>query len=214
MMIETALVHAFHVVIGALFAHTSGVTFGEGFLGIGGSSSGTDRKNTLAGYGDLGNIFNTGVAQGNQQLSQGNQNTGSAANFDNQILNGNRSSIMSALSPQISSITGQANQARKQQANLGTARGGGVNAGDQQMQQQEQGAISNVVGGAQPAAAKDLAQIGAGQTSAGGNLLGLGANAAGTLTGDSIDSYKTTSANNAALGSAAGTIASSLLFGM
>lgn len=185
-----------------------------GFLGIGGSGSSTDRKQQLAGYGDLSNIFNTGLNQGQGALNQGQSDLGQSAGYNAKLLSGDRSTIMSALSPEISSITGQGDAARQQQAAMGTARGGGTNAGNQQQQQKEQGAISSAVGGVQPQAAQSLAGIGGTEAGLGNSLLGLSNNAAGNLTNDAIESYKTTSAQNAAQGQALGQIASGLIFGM
>lgn len=182
-----------------------------GMLGIGGSGSNTDRKQQLGGYGDLANVFNTGMTQGSSTLGQGQTDLGSSAGYDNKILNGDRSSIMSALSPQISSITGQGAANQRQQAAMGTSRGGGTNAGDQQLAQREQGQISSAVGGAQPAAAQSLAGIGSTESGIGSNLLGLGATGAQDLTGDAINSYKTTSANNMATGAGLGQLAAGLI---
>jgi hypothetical protein len=211
MAIGLMIHHAIHVVVAAFAAHSSVIHFGEGFLGIGGSSSGTDRKQQLAGYGDLSNVFNTGMQQGSATLGQGQSELGSAAGYDTKILNGDRSSIMSALSPQISSITGQGAANQRQQAAMGTSRGGGTNAADQQLQQREQGQISSAVGGAQPAAAQSLAGIGATESGLGSNLLGLGATGAQDLTGDAINSYRATSANNAALGQGIGQLAAGII---
>lgn len=185
-----------------------------GFLGIGGSGSSTDRKQQLAGYGDLSNIFNTGLNTGKSDLNQGQSDLGQSAGYNAKLLSGDRSTIMSALSPEISSITGQGDAARRQQAAMGTARGGGTNAGNQQQQQKEQGAISSAVGGVQPQAAQSLAGIGGTEAGLGNSLLGLSNNAAGNLTNDAIESYKTTSAQNGAAGAALGQIASGLIFGM
>lgn len=185
-----------------------------GFLGIGGSGSNTDRKQQIAGYGDLSNIFNTGLDTGKSNVAQGTSDLGQSAGYDSKLLNGDRSTILQAISPEVSSITGQADAARRQQAALGTSRGGGTNANNQQIQQREQGAISNAVGGVQPQAAQSLAGIGGTEAGLGANLLGLGNNAAGNLTGDAINSYKTTSAQNGAAGAALGQIASGLIFGL
>lgn len=119
-----------------------------------------------------------------------------------------------ALSPEISSITGQADQNRKQQSAMGTARGGGTDAINQQQQQNTQGQISQLINQARPQAAQQMQGIGAQELGTGSNLLGLGANAAGALTSDAGNSYATTSAQNQAAGSALGGLASSLLFGL
>lgn len=185
-----------------------------GLFGIGGSASKTDRQNTLTGYGDLQNVFNTGLNTGKPAVAQGQSDLGQAAGYDSKLLNGDRSTIMQALSPQISSITGQADAARRQQAAMGTSRGGGTNANNQQQQQREQGAISSAVGGVQPQAAQSLAGIGGTEAGLGANLLGLANNAGSNLTNDAMESYKTTSAQNGAMGQALGSIASGLIFGI
>lgn len=185
-----------------------------GMFGIGGSASKTDRSNQLTGYGDLQNIFNYGLDSGKQGQAQGQQQLGQAGDYWSKLLTGNRSDIMSAMQPEISSVTGQGDAARRQQSALGTSRGGGTNALNQQAQTKEQAQISNMVAGARPQAAQQVANIGTAELSNSGNLLGLGNNAAGNLTSNATNSYKVTSAQNQAQGQAAGQIASALLFGM
>lgn len=185
-----------------------------GFLGLGGSASKTDRNQVLQGYGDLQNVFNYGIPQGKAGQAQGQADLGQSANYWQKLLGGDRSSMMSALSPEISSITGQADQARKQQSAMGTARGGGTNAGDQQQQQQEQGQISNLIAGARPQAAQQMQSIGGQELSNASNLLGLGTNAAGSLTNAATNSYGTTAGQSAQQGQAIGQMAAMLAFGL
>lgn len=185
-----------------------------GFLGVGGSASSTDRKNQLTGYGDLQNVFNYGIPQGQQGQSQGQSDLGSSSSYWGKLLNGDRSSITSALQPEISSITGQGDAARRQASALGTSRGGGTNAANQQSQTAEQGQISNLIAGARPQAAQQLQGIGQTELNNSANLLGLGNQAGTSLTNAATNSYQTTSAQNAAQGQAAGQIASALLFGL
>jgi hypothetical protein len=172
----------------------------SGFLGIGGSSSKTDRSQYLGGQGALSNIFNTAIPSGASD-------TGAAEGFNKSVLSGNRSAITQALQPEIGTITGEANQAKKQQAAMGTSRGGGTNAQNQQLDKQTQAAITGTINQARPEASKQLASIGS-------NLLGLGENAAGQYTGNAASSYATTTANNTAAGQAAGQAAAALLFGV
>jgi hypothetical protein len=196
--------HVLHTVAAYLIAHlgtgAGGVHLCDGFLGIGGSSSGTDRKN-------LNNIFNTGLTQGTSDLTQGGADTSKAAGYNSGILGGDRSSIMQALSPEISGITGRADAQRKEQANLGTSRTGGTNADNQQQQQRTDAQVSNLIGTARPQAAQQLASIGANQSGLGTNLLGLGEKTV-------ADMYPTDVKKNQETGQAAGQIASALLFGL
>ena len=195
-MIAAVLIHGFHAALAYLAIHAGGIHCANGILG---GSSKTDRQNTLAGYGDLNNLFNVG-------LTGGTAATGAAQSYNESLLSGNRSQISQALSPEISAITGQANQNKKQQAAMGTSRGGGTNALNQQQDQNTQAQISQTINQARPAAAQQLASIGS-------NLLGLGSDAAQGLTKDAITSYQTTSAQNAANGQAAGQLAAGLIFG-
>lgn len=97
---------------------------------------------------------------------------------------------------------------------MGTARGGGTNAANQQSQASEQGQVSNLIAGARPQAAQQEQGIGQAELSNSANLLGLGTQAGSSLTNAATNSYQTTSAQNAAQGQAAGQIASALLFGL
>jgi len=193
------LTHGFHTVL-AYFAVHGHVYLCDGFLGIGGSASKTDRKQYLAGQGNLNNLFNVGISGGSDA-------TGKAAGYDSSILSGNRASISQALQPEISGITGRADQQKKQQAAMGTSRGGGTNATNQQADTATQAAITGTINQARPQASQQLASIGS-------NLLNLGENAAATSTGDAASSYEKTSAQNAATGQAAGQAAAALLFGV
>ena len=182
-----------------------------GILGIGGSASKTDRQHQLQGYGDLQNVFNYGIPAGQAGQQQGQSDLGDASNFWQKILGGDRSAISAALSPEISSITSQNDQNRKQQAAMGTARGGGTNAQNQQQQQVEQGQITNLINGARPQAAQQVQGIGTTELSNSQNLLGLGTGAASNLTGDATKSYETSADMNEKQGAGAGQLASLLL---
>lgn len=157
-----------------------GTAIGAGVGALGGwlahrhQSSKTDRGQYLQGQGNLQNLFNYG-------LDSGKAATNEAQNYNSAILTGNRATIAQAEAPEINAITGQADQAKKQQASMGTARTGGTSAANQQRQQQSQGEVSNLIAKARPEAARAQANLG-------GNLLGLGANAASTYTNNAAAS--------------------------
>lgn len=197
-------------------------------FGIGGSSSKTDRQQQLTGYGDLQNIFNYALPQGQSTLSGGQGTTnqglgelGQAANYNSKILSGNRSAVTEAMAPEINSVTSQANQLKKQQSAMGTSRGGGTNAGNQQLGTQESGQITNLIAQARPQASQALSQIGAqtggiglGEMGVGANLLGLGNSAANNLlTGATTAKQEDDQQNNQA-GAAAGQLAAMALLAM
>ncbi len=183
-----------------------------GMFGLGGSASKTDRKNQLQGYGDLQNIFNYGLPAGQQGQQQGQEQLGQAGSYWSKLLGGDRTSIMSALQPEISSVTDQGNAQRRQAASMGTARGGGTNALNQQSQTQEAKQISNLVAGARPQAAQQVGQIGTTELNNSANLLGLGNQAATNLTNAASNSYGTTAGQAQQQGQAAAQMAAMLLF--
>lgn len=157
----------------------------------GGSSAKTDRSTYLQGQGALNNVFNYALPTGEAATSQ-------AVDYNSKILSGDRAAVTQAEAPEINAVTGQADQAKKQQAAMGTSRSGGVNAGNQQRQTQVQGAVTDLIDKARPQAAASQASIGA-------NTLGLGSNAAQNSAADALTSYggKGTSVNAANNGAAA-----------
>jgi hypothetical protein len=150
-----------------------------GFLGIGGSSTKTDRSQTLQGYGDLGNLFNFGISTAKQGI-------GAAQNYFGKLLSGNRTVAQQAIAPEVNQINAASDASKRQLATSGTARGGGTAPANQRTSSDVMAQIDNLLFGAQGGAAKGLAQTG----EAG---LEAGAKAGQDLTADSIasrvDSY-------------------------
>ena len=181
-----------------------------GFLGIGGSSAKTDRKQTLQGYGDLQNIFNFGMSSGKSQLTAGQGTLGTAltelqgpASYYQKLLSGNRPALLQAIQPAVNAATDQADAQKRQAAASGTARGGGTNATQQQQDTERMAAIDNALASAKGGAAEGEARVAGETASIGGtelntalNLLGLGSNAASNLTSASIGSRPTSNAIN------------------
>jgi hypothetical protein len=118
---------------------------------------------------------------------------------------------MQAMSPEINSVTGQANQQRKQAATMGTSRGGGTNAGNQQAQTNTAAQVSNLISQARPQAAQQLSSIGGAELSNAGNLLGLGQTSAANLGSLAGNSRIESDQNNQAAGQAAGELAMAAL---
>jgi hypothetical protein len=176
-----------------------------GFLGIGGSSAKTDRAQTLQGYSDLSNVFNFGLDTAKAGSAAGAATTGAGISALSQplqywqnILSGNRTSMNAAIAPEKNAIQSQGDAQRRQQAALGTARGGGTSAANQQQQTNQMAQVDNALLQARPEAAKEtaniggeLAQVGNAQTAEALNALGIGSTAASNLTADSINSRPT-----------------------
>jgi len=151
-----------------------------GFLGLGNSSAKTDRKETLQGYGDLGNLFNFGISTAKQGI-------GAAQSYYGKLLSGNRTVAQQAVAPEANQLNAASDAQKREQSQMGTARGGGTAPANQTRQTDVMGQIDNLLFGAQSGAAKGEAQTGEAGLQAGGQ-------AGQDLTADSIksrmDSYQ------------------------
>jgi len=167
-----------------------------GFLGIGGSSANTDRKNTLQGYADLNNVFNFGLSTAQKGAATGaaTTQTGLAGltnslNYWQNLLGGSRTAITQAVAPETNAIQAQSDAAQRQQAAMGTARGGGTAAANQQRQTTTQAAIDQGILAARPQAAQQeaavggkIADVGTTQMAQALNALGISETAGANLT--------------------------------
>jgi hypothetical protein len=183
-----------------------------------GSGAKTDRKNQLAGFGDLNNVFNfalpnaeAGYTAGQATQKDALSQLSSPAKYYSDLLSGNRQQTLSAVAPTVNAANAGADAQKKQIANSGTARGGGVNAVGQQIDTNKNAAVDTAVNQAKQGAAAGATQVagatskvGDSQLSAALNLLGIGTGAAKSLTslaGDSraeSNDLHNQNANNAA----------------
>jgi predicted Zn-dependent protease len=143
---------------------------------LGGSSAKRDRSDYLDSQSRMGNVFNQafGFGQGLENrgtaaTGQGMQDLGTSGNFFRRLTSGNRAATTEAMAPQINAVESQGDAERRQQASLGTARGGGAAGVNQDARSRRMAAIDNMLFGAQTGAAKEVGDIG--RTEAG---VGLG----------------------------------------
>ncbi len=146
------------------------------FNNVGGNSAKRDRSDYLNSQERMGNVFNQAFGfgqglekQGQATTGQGVQDLGASGNFFRRLMSGNRAATTEAMAPQINAVEAQGDAQRRQQAALGTARGGGLAGTNQQAQNQRMAQIDNMLFGAQTGAAKEVGDIG--RTEAG---VGLG----------------------------------------
>jgi hypothetical protein len=144
-----------------------------GFLGIGGVNS----KQQNQSIGNLNNLFSYGFGQGQSNVAAGNQSLGQAGSYYSSLLSGNRSALQTAMAPETNQVRSAADAQRKQQASMGTARGGGVAGANQTQQDQTNAQIDNAIFAARPAAAQGAANVGAATAGIGENLLATGGTA-------------------------------------
>lgn len=184
-----------------------------GFLGIGHSSAKTDRGNQLAGISADWNVYNRGLplADTQQKKATGTESSGlesldTAKNYWKAITQGNRTAVQSAAAPQANAIQQRADASKREQSQMGTSRGGGVNAANQQIQQEQEKQLAINEAAVQPKAAEQLGQIGQATAGVGHQqmaealqALGLSADVAKEIIQSSIQSRPISMAANQAV---------------
>ena len=165
---------------------------------MGGSSSKTDRSTTLKGYGGLESVFNYGIPQGKAGIDE-------SMGYFNKLLSGDRATAKQAIAPEANAAVAGSDAAKRQEARMGTARGGGTAGVAQTRGTDVTAQIDNMLFGARSGAAGKLGAMG-------GQLLSTGGGAASDLLSASIESQKSSDKKSAGLGQAIGGLVSALLF--
>jgi len=148
---------------------------------FGGSGAKTDRKNQLQGYGDLNNLFNFGFSQGKAATGAATDLLGQAGGYYSKLLSGDRAATLSAVAPTVSTANSQTDAAKRQLSQSGTARGGGINATAQTLEDQKRSQIDQAVNSAKAGAAGGATATGGTLASEAGSLLGVGTSSATSL---------------------------------
>jgi hypothetical protein len=151
-----------------------------GLFGIGGSAAKTDRTQQLGNWGTLSNLTQTNTNIGTSNVGAGTGNVNSGTNYFQSLLSNKPGAVAQAVAPQVSAITGQAQQQRQQASEFGN-RSGGTNAGQQAVTSQTSGEIGNLINSLIPGAASNLEQTGLSQEQLGLTSLSQAGTNAGTL---------------------------------
>lgn len=189
-------------------------------MGIGGSSSKTDRSVQLQSFGNLNNLFNWALPTAKGAASSGQNIVGSgvsslntAGGYFKKLLSGSRSDLMQAEAPAINAARSGEDASKRQLGAMGTARGGGVSASSQTLDDRTRGAIDNALFGVRSQAAGGLAKVGAETGQLGIQELGagtqygmLGEYASADLGNIATNAKKQDAQTNQALGGAVGQI--------
>lgn len=157
-----------------------GIISGIGSL-FGGSSAKTDRKLQLQGYGDLQNLFNFALPTAKSGIMAGEDLLGKAGDYYSKILGG-RQAATEAAAPVANAAAAQTDAAKRAIASSGTARGGGVNAVTQTLEDRKRAQVDQAIQQARGGAAAGAAKVGSTMTAQAQNLLGLGESTATNLT--------------------------------
>ena len=129
-------------------------------MGIGGASWKTDRSFQLDAMTKMRNVFNFALPQAESSQAAGQDSLGKAGDYWGKILSGNRSAVSAAVAPETNAIRSGADARKRQLSQMGTARGGGVNATSQQLDTDTAAKTDNAIFAARPEAAKETASIG------------------------------------------------------
>lgn len=159
-----------------------------GFLGTGGSSAKTDRKTELQGFGDLSNVFNFGMdtSGAEQKTGQDITNKGldvtksglgdlsASGDYWKKLLSGDRTTMAQAVAPESNAVETQADAGRMDAARTGTARTGGTAGATQTAHDITMAKVDNLLFGARPTAAAQVADIGKAESGIGLGEAGVG----------------------------------------
>jgi hypothetical protein len=153
-----------------------------GIFGLGNSSAKTDRGRALGGWNAMWDVWNKSMGTNPAAMATASETPGAkagesnldfASDFWKSVLTGGKGPATAAAAPAINATNAQADQKRMEQAQMGTARGGGT-AGYNTQAEVERGAdVQNALFGMIPAAAQQIEQIGGSQAQIGQRQLAL-----------------------------------------
>jgi len=156
----------------------------------GGSSAKTDRTTQLASEKKLFDLGDKLSGQGADFLKSGTgttktglDDTAKASKYYSDILSGDPSKVLAAVSPQVNAVTQGADQEKKQLANLPGNRTGGTNATTQNLDTATRGKVADTIAQARPGAAAGVERTGAEASKVGLAESGIGAGLEGQAEG-------------------------------
>jgi hypothetical protein len=145
-----------------------------------GASTG-EKKQESDTWQNMSNLFGSTYGHSEQIGQKGIANMGDAAGFFKGVLSGDRTKV----APGTNAAVDSADAAKREQAQMGTARGGGAVGNNQQIEAHTRQLISSLLGEAQTNAAGALGTLGENQVGEMGSLLntasGTEANLSNTL---------------------------------
>ncbi len=163
-----------------------------GILGIGGSSQKTDRANQLQQVQNETNLFNYGIAGGEQAQATGQADLGDASQYFKSLLTAGRTDTAARAAPAINSTLAQKDAAERNAAATGTARTGGAAAQQAEAGTKAGSEIDNIINanliGGQKEGAAGLANAGTAELSNSLGLLGTAGQATSNVLNSSIQS--------------------------
>ena len=141
-----------------------------GFLSMFKGAPKDEKKRESDTWNNLDNVFKSSFQSADALGKSGKENTDTASSRFKGIAKGDRT----ALNPAVNAAVETGDAMKREQSQMGTARGGGMAGENQQIQDHTRQLISLLLGEAQIAAGDKLAAIGSGQTNSMMSALGIG----------------------------------------
>lgn len=133
-----------------------------------GASSG-EKKQESDTFQNLNNLFSSTYSDAVGLGRRGKDESGVAGDFYKGIVSGDRTKV----APAANAAVDMADAAKREQAQMGTSRGGGQGSSNQQVDEHTRALIASLMGEQQAGAADKLAAMGSGDTNAMMNALGI-----------------------------------------
>jgi hypothetical protein len=133
-----------------------------------GASKG-EKKQESDTFGNLNNLFSSTYSSGVGLGEKGSDALDTAAGFQKRLVSGDRT----AIAPAANAAVGAADAAKREQAQMGTSRGGGVAGQNQEIESHTRELISSLLGEEQSGAADKLGALGEGELGQSMNALGI-----------------------------------------
>ncbi len=146
-------------------------------MGLFGGASKGEKKQESDTWQNLSNLFGSTYGHSEQIGQKGIGNQADAAGFFKGVLSGDRTKV----APGTNAAIDSADAAKKEQAQMGTARGGGAVGNNQQIEAHTRQLISSLLGEAQTGAAGALGTLGTEQVGEMGGLLNTASGTEGNL---------------------------------
>lgn len=146
-----------------------------GFFGLFKGASKDEKKRESDTWQNLNNLFSSTYSNSVGLGKSGKEATGTASDFYKGVVKGDRT----AIAPGVNAAIDAADAAKREQGQMGTARGGGASSVNQQVDEHTRALIASLMQEAQTGAADKLGTIGSNDTNAMMNALGI---ASGTET--------------------------------
>ena len=187
----------------------------DGFLGIGGSSSKTDRTNQLNATTGAFNVFNSGLSNESAAQTAGTGDLSAATNYWRSLLSPGRTVATQNAAPAIDATVAQADATRNQGGQFGTGRTGGTAAANQGAATNTQSTIDQIINqnltGGKATAAQELQSAGSTELSNAVANLGISGSSADAIMSNASNSYQFNTQQQEKLGASVGSAAADIL---